>query len=48
MQSAVLSLLGGEEGKKENEKKKKKKAYQARLPSHQAKVDLSASGKSTP
>lgn len=47
MQSAVLSLLGGEEGKKENEKKKKK-AYQARLPSHQAKVDLSASGKSTP
>lgn len=46
MQSAVLSLLGGEEGKKENEKKKK--AYQARLPSHQAKVDLSASGKSTP
>lgn len=45
MQSAVLSLLGGEEGKKENEKKK---AYQARLPSHQAKVDLSASGKSTP
>lgn len=24
MQSAVLSLLGGEEGKKENEKKKKK------------------------
>lgn len=44
MQSAVLSLLGGE-GKKENEKKK---AYQARLPSHQAKVDLSASGKSTP